>query len=77
MLIWLCRLNPITKNVSALTPIMCILDLILKKSNTNAINVVINPAKKKKYNSGNRSIVMLCLIKTTVNAICKSSGILR
>lgn len=70
-------LNPMTKKDKALIPIMWMLDLTLKKSNTKAIKVVINPAKKKKNNSGKRSTVMLCVIKTDVKAICNNNGILR
>lgn len=58
-------------------PIMCRLALILTNVSTNAIRVVANDAKRKKYNSGILSIVMLLLIKMYSNIAWMNSGILR
>lgn len=68
-------LIPIRKKVSALIPIMWMLAFSLANKNVNAKKVLINPLKKKKNNSGNRSTVTLSVINTIVKIICIKSGI--
>lgn len=71
----LCILSPIRKKDNALMAIIWILAFIFTNSSPKAIKVLPIPPKKKKYNSGKRSIVTLFSIKTNVKIICIIKGI--
>ena len=77
LLVWLWMLNPIAKTVKALIATIWRLAFILKNNNIKATTVQTNPAKKKKYNSGKCSIVMLFWIKIVVKKHKINNGILR
>ena len=75
--IWLWMLRPITKTVKALIATIWRLAFVLKNNKINAIIVLSNPAKKKKYSSGKRSMVMLFRINKRVKKHKITNGILR
>lgn len=58
LLVWKCKLKPIKKAVKVLIPIRCMLAFILTNNKRKATIELVNPPKKKKYNSGVLSIVM-------------------
>lgn len=75
--VWLWILNPITKRVKALMATIWRLAFILKNNSIKANNVLNNPPKKKKWNSGKWSNVMLFRTNKIAKKHWITNGILR
>ncbi len=67
-------LIPVIKNNKLLIPNTCKLAFILQKIKIKARIVLQNPARKKKYNSGTRSIVAPFFMRTKIKIACKING---